>query len=105
MKAELLPLEGKYYGTKILITDHQGHEHEISVWDDYEFIPSERELDQCTLEEWKNNTWLPNATHPNEPGKKGFHARETYEIYDTHFESQQTYELALEIVKRLNDEC
>jgi len=45
--AKILPLNGKYYGTKVEFTDAQDMEHEITIWtpDHYAGIfASEREI-------------------------------------------------------------
>ena len=80
MKAELLPLKGKHYGSVIEV-EHEGHSTTIEVWCNADFIPSDRELEDChcSLEEW-------------------------YEEYaaDGHFESQWQLDLCRKIVKALN---
>ena len=54
MKATLLPLRGKYYGTLIEIED--GFKHTISLWHSGSFEPSDRELEGiCSIEQWRNN--------------------------------------------------
>ena len=52
MKARLLPLQGKYYGTKIEIIDDNGFDFEIKLCNTGNFQPSDRERrDCCTIEE------------------------------------------------------
>jgi len=101
MKATLMPLNGKYYGTKIAITDDAGNEYEVELWNMGKWEPSDRELDgACSIDEWRENKILPIVDHPWYPN--GIPAKEAVEICDSHFESRETYTLALEIVRRLN---
>ena len=98
MKATLLPLRGKYYGTLIEIED-EGFKHTISLWHSGSFEPSDRELEGiCSIEQWRNNEKI------NVEGWNGelLYAREAYEISDDHFESRETHALALKIVEKLN---
>lgn len=44
MKAELLPLTGKYYGTEIRLTDDAGGASTLRIWHQADPEPSEREL-------------------------------------------------------------
>jgi len=76
MKAELLPLSGKYYGTEIKITDDYGYEYKIELWNSGNDTPSVRELDGDSIE--------------------------NYVVYDNHFENKNTYELACKIVNLIN---
>ena len=78
MKATLLPLSGKYYGTKILIED-KGLEAEVVIWDQYnDRSASPRELERygCTAEE--------------------------YEYSDSHYEATCDLEFARKIVDAIN---
>ena len=75
MKAKLLPLKGKYYGTKIAV-EHQGKESEISVWHMGNYKPSARELERRS---------------------------EGFEYCDSHFESEASLEIAKRIFAALND--
>jgi hypothetical protein len=45
MKAELQPLEGKYYGTKVKVTYAGDKSFEVTFWDSGDFTPSLRALD------------------------------------------------------------
>lgn len=94
MKATLLPLRGKYYGTLIEIED--GFKYTISLWHSGSFEPSDRELEGITIEQWRNNEEVNLAGYGYIP------AKEIVEICDEHFESRETYALALKIVEKLN---
>jgi len=103
VKAEILPLKGKYYGTEIVITDDYGFRYCITLWNDGNFEPSDRELAGiCTIEQWRNNEFLPNELDPW-TGKKGVYAKDAIEICDSHFESRNTYELACKLVDLINN--
>ena len=78
MKAKILPLEGKYYGTIVEIT-YKGYKYQIELWGDADFEPSEREL-----------------------AKWG--GKDDFEICDSHFESKITYELAKLLVNLINQQ-
>lgn len=98
MKAELMPLEGKYYGTIVKVTLDDGETTEIKIWHSGDYTPSEREC-QCagiSREQWLKNEMI-------DEGSDGLvEAREILEICDSHFESQVSYWLAERIVKGIN---
>ena len=98
MKAKILPLKGKYYGTIISITDHAGKVHEIKFWDNGDFTPSDRELERhgFTREQWQENVLVESGWGIREP------VQQVLEICDSHFESQKTYKLCLQIVDAIN---
>ena len=79
MKAKLLSLDGKYYGTKIAVS-YDGCESLIEVWHMGNYKPSAREL-----RDWNEVNDGP------------------YETCDSHFESESSLEIAERIVKALND--
>lgn len=83
MKAEILPLEGKYYGTKIIIID--GKENTlIEIWHSDGHDPSKRQLEQDgynNVEKWKNDDCG----------------------CDSHYESDWTYKLANIIIEAVNE--
>lgn len=98
MKAKLLPLEGKYYNTKILIEYNNGTSDTIAISASSNFDPSDREIERCgfTKEEWENNIVV-------DDGWGGKMNLQDGELFDgVHSEKQQTYLNALEIVKKLN---
>ena len=102
VKARLLPLNDKYYGTEIVIVDDYGFEYYVSLCNPGNWEPSDRELDGiCTIEQWRNNDWLPNITD-GWTGKKGIYAKEAVDLCDDHFESRNTYELARKLVELIN---
>lgn len=52
MKAKLLPLKGKYYGTELIIEYDNGKEYYIKLWggdvtDEDNYKPSEREVENA----------------------------------------------------------
>ena len=56
LQAKILPLKGKYYGTEISITSPDEPRLNASIEvliSDPEWLPSERELGDESLEEWK----------------------------------------------------
>lgn len=92
MKAKILPLNEKYYGTFIVIKDNYGYEHRIKLWNDCSCIPSKRELfNICTEKQWINN----------EISKDGIYFKDIVREF-SHCESKETYELALRIVNLIN---
>ena len=85
MKAKLLPLSGKYYGTEIEVISDNGFEYVIKLWNSANFRPSPRELarwgDFGTSEEY----W-----------------RENDGACDGHFESLDTYNTAIRIITSID---
>ena len=77
MKADILPLNGKYYGTVI----QYGGDRTIEVWDMENYIPSDRQLEywEMTLEEAKADNMM----------------------CDSHYETQESYRIAEAIVKAI----
>jgi hypothetical protein len=98
MKAKIMPLRGKYYGTEIKIFDEDGTD-EIKLWDSGDFIPSERELKACGL---TLKQWVDNEEVALDDGKTLAKAKDILEICDSHFESDLTYKRALKIVTAIN---
>jgi hypothetical protein len=97
MRAKLLPLKGKYYGTEIEI-EYKGEVIKISLWKT-KGKPSERELQKSgyTKKQWDDNVHV-------DDGWGGKTSIRNIVTCDTHHESQYTYELAQEIVSRLTDD-
>lgn len=103
MEAKILPLNGKYYGTEILIGDDE-YDTIIKLWCSADYQPSDRWLDihGITRKQYENNeivtivTWDEKSTYDTE-------AREECDICDSHFESQWTYELAKKVVSAINN--
>jgi len=98
MEAELLPLESKYYGSKIRVRKNS-FEEVIKIWNNFgDFTPSERELKKhgYSLEDWNNNIEIDNGWGVLEP-------IQSVELVDTsHFESQSQYLFCKEIIEKLN---
>jgi hypothetical protein len=99
MKVELKPLKGKYYGTKIKVLDDNGVEASIEIWDDGDCTPSKRELEANGYTEQQ---WLENALVDSGWNDSRIPIREMDIVCDSHFESKQSYELALKIVEKLS---
>ena len=113
MNAILQPLEGKYYGTKVRIIDGPYSDHEITIWLSIGLSgiePSIRELEKydVTQEQWDNNeqigTWPMDTPDyfDYKPGSPIF-ARDSLVIYDSHFESRVSYEIAMGLLEVLKD--
>jgi hypothetical protein len=115
MKAALKPLEGKYYGTIIEIIDGIYAGHAINVWistgmayGEFGLDPSIRELEHysITQKQWDNNEQVGNwpietpAYCEGEPGAP-IMAREALGIFDSHFETRVSLEIAQGIIKLL----
>lgn len=97
MKAELLPLEGKHYGSTIRVTDGR-FTTEITVWENADFVPSERELEALgyTMEDWINDIPVDYGFGGKVP------IRQADITSDGHFESQWQYKLCRKIVDAIN---
>ena len=97
MVAKLKDLEGKYYGTVITVTNDVGISANIQIWDSGDFTPSVRELEKqgYTEKQWFENELVEDGWGEKSP------IREVDIICDSHFESKQSYELALEIINKL----
>lgn len=96
MKATLLPLEGKYYGTYIEIDFRDGRKKifSISVNGAYDTCtPSDRELENygITREQWDSQK-MPNGENPCE----------YMGIFDCHYEHQKILEISNLVVEKLN---
>lgn len=121
--AELLPLNGKYYGTIIKVTNTDGSIYKLSVWNPYDterfdLEPSSRELQaysddayEITIHDWRENkiVYCPryffNVYGKNLPKNCNFkeYAREIVELCDGHFEDSETYKFAQQIVNIINN--
>lgn len=91
-----MPLNGKYYGTKIEINFEDGEEKEVlKLWNSGDFTPSVREIEKhgYTQEQWDKNEEVDDSGE-KEPIRRGF-------ITD-HFESKLTYERALKLIQAIN---
>lgn len=100
MKAILLPLSGKYYGTEIRILDDDGEPiTDINIWLNGG-DPSKRELKSWgyTEQQWEQNELVDNGYD----GKS--YIRSMGLIGDSHYETKKSYEYALRIVEKLNQD-
>lgn len=106
MKAKILPLKGKYYGTEIVVKFEPNelgerawsYETTFKLWlSDGE--PSVRELESwnITQEQWDNNELVDSEWD----GK--IHVRDMDILCDSHYESKATYRLAKLIVNAVNN--
>lgn len=106
MEAEIDPLDGKYYGTKVNITtETKGEAGFLKLWRTIPgYTPSDRELERrgVTREEYNNNEVVgeyPAGVISEEA--EPMRAREI--ICDDHFESQPDYKLAKYLVSAINN--
>lgn len=99
MKARLLNLKGKYYGTKIELYDEVTDEtiDTICLWISSSYSdggpPSDRELAEydITRPQFDDNFWYD-----------GSPVQEELFCWDQHYETQGTYTTALNIIKAIN---
>lgn len=100
MMAELLPLDGKYYGTEICIwyANNPTSNTVINIWIP-EGEPSERACANwdVTQEQWRENIMVDNGWGGDSPIKTLF-------PNDNHYESELSYQVALKIVGGINCE-
>lgn len=97
IKARLLDLEGKYYGTKIEISI-LGYKYVITLWNNTnDHNPSDRELAKngYTRKQWEMNSLVKDGWGGKIP------IREVDIVCDSHYECRRTYELAKYIVGAL----
>ena len=80
ISAKLLPLEGKYYGTRVEITTDEGCTSWVMIWHNDSSGPSSRELEGWDVEEYGE-----------------------YEICDSHYETATDLLIAETIVKVVNE--
>lgn len=100
MKATLMPLIGKYYGTKIELRFDNGDREHIKLWNSGDYEPSIREIKSWgyTQEQWDNNEIIESGYDGTGP------IRSLGLICDSHFESKLTYERAMKIVNAINEQ-
>ena len=100
VKAELLPLEGKYYYSEILVTftDKSTILLKVINSDELAYIPSIRE---CALVNITQEQWINNVQLYDEESDSIISAKDRLEINDMHYEDQKTYESCLAIVDKL----
>ena len=93
MKAKLLPLKGKYYGTLIEIDfdDNNKTTEEIKLWCDGDYTPSERHLNKFgyTKQQWDNNEHVTECGWDSNTHLTPI--RQLDLVCDSHFESDLTY--------------
>ena len=94
LKAEIIPLMGKYYGTVIKIQKEDAV-WDIRLWNNSNPEPSERQLLDIgyTKEDWENNSLIPDGWGDE------VEIRKANLFSDNHYESQQTFDIAQIIVK------
>ena len=107
MKARILPLKGKYYGTEIEI-EFNNEENPQPEWGNTTSFklwfsrgnPSTREINSWgfTREQWINNELVDDGWEEKSP------IQELGMLCDSHYESEITYNLALKIVKAINEQ-
>jgi len=96
--AKILPLDSKYYGTKIEIIFPNGDKTEFDIWYSGSYTPSERYLEKCgyTKQQYENNELVDDGWGNKSP------IREMDLVCDSPFESEETYSLAKFIVDAIN---
>ena len=98
MKIQIKPLKGKYYGTEIEVLDGTLKGMSFSIWHNTG-NPSERQLEQWSLtrQQWVNDELIDNGW-----GGKSKISQMDF-MTDSHYESQETFEFANNIVKKSLD--
>jgi hypothetical protein len=104
LKAKLKDLEGKYYHTIIEIVDEETSEVVTNVIVERvenSYTPSIRELElyELTEQQWEENYLIPD---PDFEEMSYIPCQQAGLFIDSHYETKETYELALEIVRRFN---
>lgn len=104
MKAKLVPYESKYYGTKVEIyfSDDEDDFEEITIWRNSTSKPSIRQIKyrnkDYTQEDWDNNVEIESYIYQEEMRP----IQEEIIPCDSHFETEESYKLALELIDRVN---
>ena len=100
MKASLMPLDGKYYGTKIFLDYGNGDNSVFVLWDSGNYQPSIRQLEYMgyTKAQWDANEMVPDGWGEDTMTP----IRQLDIVCDSHFESNLTYNRALKIIDALN---
>ncbi len=91
IKAEIMPIDSKYYGTKIQLTSQNGVKAYVIVWINSissNYFPSEREYDFIGQD---------GKAYILEDGEAW-----EYEICDDHMETQAAYDICKKIVEAIN---
>lgn len=99
ISAKLLPLEGKYYSTRVEIYLNKKGVGMIEVGVSSEYCPSDRELNGygLTREDWDNNVEVENSWGYKVPLQSSDH-------WDgSHYENQTSYLIAKAIEEKLNE--
>ena len=93
MTATIVPLDGKYYGTRVCIKGENEVQSTIEIWHHDSSGPSCRELELWghTIEDWENNVQV-------DDGWGGKISIREY-IFDSHYETKSSYEIATRIVE------
>lgn len=100
MKAEIAPLNGKYYGTRVHITDGPARGASITIWL-ATGEPSKREIEFWghTQDEWDSNAEVEDGWGGKAPIKNCDF------ICDSHYECRESFRVAeaiVEALKKLN---
>jgi hypothetical protein len=99
MKAELQPLEDKYYGTEIRIDDADDNEFSeglIQIWVMGNYKPSRRGLENLRRN-WIEETGM-------EPTDEEWHDEKASYFCDSHYETETSLHIAELLVKAINEE-
>lgn len=104
MKAKLVDYDCKYYGTKVEIyfSDEEDDFEEVIIWRNFSTEPSIRQIkrrdENLTQEDYDNNIEIESYIYHGEWNSI------QDEIYprDSHFETVESYEAALQLVNKIN---
>lgn len=97
MRAQLGPLEGKYYGTKVVIEDETNFSGGwVMIWIMGDYEPSRRELEGYELQE--DGRWTITVEDEGET------YIDEYEICDSHYETKDALRIAELLVEAVNNE-
>jgi len=100
MEASLAPLEGKYYGTKVIVHDEENFKGEwIMIWVMGNYEPSRRELEGYEKRDGKWMRWEPESTYQGVTYPGEWYE---YEVSDTHYESETGLRIAELLVEAIN---
>ena len=110
MKCTLAELNGKYYGTKIIVDDGRTN-GVITVWnkpnndDPDSLIPSQREIDEygldVTVDDWVNNATIKYTDAFNQTSNVPL--QEIIYFDSDHYESLSSYNKAIEICSKIEN--
>jgi hypothetical protein len=104
MRAELVPYDSKYYGTIVRIfTGDDDEYYDLVIWNNTSSTPSIRQIkyrnEDYTQEDYDNNVEVESYIYQGEYRP----IQEEIIPYDSHFETKETLEKALKLIKKINE--